>query len=592
MRKLLLCLTVSLGCGFTSSPPHPVAARQPLHQAALRVEAVRPAPAPAAAPAAPLRALQLEAARFQQHVAKDGEPRSYFFSYEITDRSSIELAASDGALLGSDRHDGRQLDVEVRAGDYRLDSTHATRGSLLAAMFAGRRSWHLPVDDDPQLLRPTIWLATDQAHREARERYLRVRSDRQLRTASEDRSDDFSREEPLRLLEAPLPPLVADPDWEQRLRAYSALLGGKPGVLESSARLSAMVENRYFLSSERTMVQTGRRFVRLTLRATARSEDGMDLSREELFDADSLAGLPGDHEVVRRAQQLLADLAALRSAPLAEPYFGPAILDGGAAAVFFHEIFGHRVEGHRQKSDDEGQTFAKRIGTAVLPPFLDVYDDPTIQTLNGVSLSGFYRADNEGVLARRVSLVEKGVLRGFLMSRSPVRGFPRSNGHGRRQPGRAPVARQGNFIVHPRQVVSGDELKRQLIAEVKRQGKPYGLRFRLFKGGMTGTSRFSLQAFKVVPVLVYRVYPDGHEELIRGAAIEGTPLTAFSQVVAAADDMSVTNGFCGAESGTVPVGLASPSLLVARLEVTRLPSGREKQPLLPPPGRADEGGAR
>ena len=222
---------------------------------------------------------------------------------------------------------------------------------------------------------------------------------------------------------------------------------------------------------------------------------------------------------------MIADLKALRRAPLADPYIGPAILEGRAAGVFFHEIFGHRVEGHRQKNDEEGQTFAKKIGEPIMPSFISVYDDPTLARIGDVDLNGFYRFDDEGVVAQRATLVDGGVLKGFLLSRSPTRGFHQSNGHGRRQEGRAVTSRQGNLVVEPKVAVPVAELRRRLREEAQRQGKPYGLLFRDISGGFTNTARGGPQAFKVLPIIVYRVWVDGRpDELVRGVDLVGTPL--------------------------------------------------------------------
>ena len=203
-------------------------------------------------------------------------------------------------------------------------------------------------------------------------------------------------------------------------------------------------------------MQTGRNYVRVFLEANTRADDGMELERFETFDAAAIEGLGNNAEMEKAADAIIADLRALRKAPLADPYIGPAILEGRAAGVFFHEIFGHRVEGHRQKNEEEGQTFAKKIGEPIMPAFVSVYDDPTLSRLGGVDLNGFYRFDDEGVAAQRATLVSDGVLKGFLLSRSPTRGFAQSNGHGRRQEGRAVVSRQGNLVVEPKRVVPVD----------------------------------------------------------------------------------------------------------------------------------------
>jgi predicted Zn-dependent protease len=540
-----------------------------------------------------LIAMQAEIARHRARFATLASPRPYYLCYRVRDRHSVQIGASLGALSTSTRSHKRFLDVDLRVGDHRLDSTHIIRGERWQRYFLGRgeHSWLLPLERAPEVLRPTLWWAAHQAYERARERYLRVQGNRAVKTAPEDASDDFSRETKTVYLEHPGALELDVGAWETRLRAYSALFRVEPEVLESSVWLEASVTNQYLTTTEGSTVQTRQDYLRLSLYGEVRTADGMDISRREHLELGDSRRAPADAEVRRRIRALIDDLRALRRAPLAEPYVGPAVVDGLAAAVMFHEIFGHRVEGHRQKNDDEGQTFAKKIGTAIMPAFVDIYDDPTIQRLNGVDLNGFYRVDDEGVMARRVPLVERGVLRGFLMGRSPVRGFPRSNGHGRSQEGRAVVARQGNLIVHPTRTTSERALRQMLLAEIARQRKPYGLRLRLNEGGYTSTERHTIQSFKVRPVMVYRVYPDGREELIRGADIEGTPLTALAQILAAGDVLAVDNGHCGAESGLVPVSLASPSLLLARIEIARKAAEHNKLPALPPPGR-EEGGAR
>ncbi len=221
-------------------------------------------------------------------------------------------------------------------------------------------------------------------------------------------------------------------------------------------------------------------------------------------------------------------MSALRAAPLAEPYSGPALLSGRAAAVFFHEVLGHRVEGQRQRGRDEGQTFTKKVNEKILPEFLSVTDDPTLHTLAGTELSGFYRYDDEGIPASRVEVVKDGILKNFLMGRLPVKNFSNSNGHGRAQQGLMPVGRQGNLIVTSSKTIPDAQLRARFIEEIKKQGKPYGLYFEDIQGGFTLTTRDLPQAFQVLPVMVWRVYADGRpDELVRGVDIVGTPLTVL-----------------------------------------------------------------
>jgi TldD protein len=277
-------------------------------------------------------------------------------------------------------------------------------------------------------------------------------------------------------------------------------------------------------------------------------------------------------------------LKALRAAPAAEPFAGPALLSGRAAAVFFHEVLGHRLEGHRQRDETEGQTFTKKVNQQVLPPFLTVTDDPTMKELNGERLAGFYDFDDEGVPAARVNAVENGILKNFLMSRMPITNFSHSNGHGRRQPGLMPTGRQGNLIVTSTNTVKESELRAKFIEQIKKANKSYGLYFEDIQGGFTITGRALPQAFQVIPVMVWRVYPDGRpDELVRGVDIVGTPLLSLNNIMVTGDTLQVFNGVCGAESGQVPVAAAAPAMLFSEIEVQKRRKGTDRPPLMPPP---------
>jgi predicted Zn-dependent protease len=255
-----------------------------------------------------------------------------------------------------------------------------------------------------------------------------------------------------------------------------------------------------------------------------------------------------------------------------------------ASAVFFHEIFGHRIEGHRQKNVEEGQTFAKKLGQEVLPPFMSIIEDPTQRRFQHKDLNGFYEFDDECVPAQRTTVVDNGVLKTFLMSRSPTRGVTKSNGHGRRQAGAQVCSRMGNMVVQSGKQVPFDQLRALLIEECQKQGKEFGLLFGDISGGFTMTERFMPQAFKVIPILVSKVYADGRpDELVRGVDIVGTPLTCFSKILCTADDPDVFNGYCGAESGSVPVSGISPSILVAQIEVEKKEKAQDRPPILPAP---------
>jgi len=355
--------------------------------------------------------------------------------------------------------------------------------------------------------------------------------------------------------------------------------------------VSGQAETRYFVNTEGTRLEFGRGYARIFVSASAKAADGADVASFESFEAEDADRLPDDKTVLAAIDRVAKDVTALLDAPEAEPFVGPAILSGRAAGVFFHEIFGHRVEGFRQKDEDEGQTFTKSVGTEVLPNFLSVIFDPTRHSMAGEDLYGWYDYDDEGVKARPMTAVENGVLKTFLMSRSPIAGFSQSNGHGRRQPGYEVVSRQSNLIVQSAKAVSDAKLREMLIEEIQRQNKPYGLYFRDITNGFTNTSRGGLQAFSVVPVIVYRVYADGRpDELVRGADIVGTPLASFAKILATGDKPEVFNGYCGAESGSIPVSAVSPAILVSEIEIEKKAKANDRPPLLPAPASEKGGG--
>jgi predicted Zn-dependent protease len=310
----------------------------------------------------------------------------------------------------------------------------------------------------------------------------------------------------------------------------------------------------------------------------------MALSDVATIEAADPTHFPADNLIQGKVTSLADTLDALVNAPPAEPIVCPAILSGRASAVFFHEIFGHRVEGHRQKDVTQGQTFTRMLNQKVLPDFVSVAFDPTRREYQGTDLIGYYQYDDEGVKARPVTVVENGVLKTFLLSRSPVSEFVHSNGHGRRQPGFEVVSRQSNLIVESAKQVSDKDLREQLVAEIKRQNKPYGLYFEEVSSGYTLTGRQGLQAFTVVPLVVYRVYTDGRpDELIRGVDIVGTPLTSFAKILATSNHAEVFNGYCGAESGSIPVSAVSPAILVSEIETQKKPNSQQQLPILPRP---------
>jgi len=541
-----------------------------------------------AQPSVLLDAMSQELNRNFSVLKEKADPPPYFMSYEVTEQEVRSVSGTLGAITASEGGKDRFLDVSVRVGSPQIDNYHRVRGDR--GQFTSGAS--LTYEDNVNSIKRRLWLETDRAYRTAAERLIRIKTNTQVKVAEEDNSDDFSTEEPAVFQQAPPKLKFDEAVWSDRVRRLSARFQHYPSVLTSHVAVLCQTDTRYLVNTEGTRVEHGRGFARVVITASAKADDGTDLSAFETFEAVDASGLPEDKALLAAIDRVANDVSALLRAPEAEPFVGPAIFSGRAAGVFFHEIFGHRVEGHRQKDESEGQTFTKSVGTKVLPDFLSVVFDPTRRKIGPVDLNGWYDYDDEGVKARPLTVVDKGVLKTFLMSRSPIRGFDHSNGHGRRQPGFEVVSRQSNLIVESSNAVTDARLRQMLIGEIKRQNKPYGLYFRDITGGFTTTQRAGLQAFKVIPVIVYRVYADGRpDELVRGADIVGTPLASFAKILATSDKPEVFNGYCGAESGSVPVSAVSPAILVSEIEIEKKAKSQDRPPLLPEPTSMESKGA-
>ncbi len=539
-----------------------------------------------------LAAMQLELDRsFKVLNAQD--PPAYYMGYTITDTQRVNVSGSNGALLSSDENRNRWLEVSVRTGSYDLDNTHkvGTRQEQ-----RGGPGTPAPIDDDTEVLRRAIWLETDKQYRSAAEALIKIKTGKEVKVeTAEGAAPDFTHEQPHTDIGPEVSIKVDRTPWEAKVRMYTKEFRTSPAVINSIVTFTAQAQNAYQITSEGTQLQYGQIRYRLELFIQGKAPDGMDLERYYNFDWVKPSDAPDDKAVLAAGATLRKELEGLVAAPLNEPSVTPALLTGRAAAVFFHEVFGHRAEGHRQKDVAEGQTFAKKVDEPILPDFLTIIDDPTMARLGKEDLLGFYEYDDEGVKAHRVMMVDKGVLKNFEMSRSPLVGFPHSNGHGRRQLGAFPVSRQGNLIVESSKTLTDAQLRAKLIELVKQQNKPYGLLIDDIAGGFTFTGRGQPQAFQVQPLVVYKVFADGRpDELVRGVDIVGTPLASLTKIVATGDKQEVFNGYCGAESGSVPVSAAAPAILTTELEVQKKEASTDRPPILPSPAQdaAKSGGAQ
>lgn len=511
----------------------------------------------------------------------------YYLEYEMWDEHQLNISASLGAITGDSDERHRNLDVDVRVGSAKLDNTHEIRGGGFDFSDYIPSNVEVPIDNSGDGLKALLWAQTDRKFKAAQERYTKVLAERQVKVLETDTSSDFTSG-PAVTYVSRAPEISVDPAvWRERLKKHSAAFRSQPWILSSSVSLTASRVNRYIVNSERSKIVDGSTRYYLRINVSTMADDGMELYLGGRWYATQPERLPNDAAITAKIDSLIANLDALRKAPMVEPYSGPAIMMNEACGVFFHEIFGHRIEGHRQKSEFEGQTFTKKINEPIMPDFISVVDDPTMTMFGGRDLNGHYIYDDEGIAAQKAEIVSSGIMKGFLLSRSPIARFPQSNGHGRRSYGRRVVTRQGVLTIKSTKEVPIDDLRHALIEECKRQNKPYGLIFYDISGGNTSTGREGAQSFKVIPLFVKRVYVDGRpEEVVRGVDIVGTPLLSLSKITLTGDDYAIFNGTCGAESGWVPVSSIAPSVLVSEIEVEKKAKGQDKPPILPAPGMA------
>jgi TldD protein len=526
-----------------------------------------------------LSTMQKELARAKADLAKT-DPAPYFISYTAYDQNEVQIVASYGALIATAGGRHRTADVVMHVGAAPLDNTHSEGRA------SGITSGPLPLDNDSAAISRVLWQLTDREYKKASPAFLKIKTNTAVRSEEEDKSPDFSTEKPQDHIDTSVPKFDLDEKiWTDRVRRLSSEFRKYPEIYSSVVVFSVSKSESTYVSTEGSGIVSPASSVRLVIQAETRADDGMDLLRVETFQALAPNQLPSEADIATHIPKMAEDLAALRKAPVAEPFDGPALLSGRAAAVFFHEVLGHRLEGHRQRGENEGQTFTKKVNQVVLPEFLSVSDDPTLHELNGTALAGWYQYDNEGQPAERADVIQNGILKTFLLSRAPVKDFGQSNGHGRGQPGLMPTGRQGNLIVTSMKTVPDSEMRQKLIDEVKKEGKPYGLYFDDIEGGFTLTMRNLPQAFQVLPVMVYRVYPDGRpDELVRGVDIVGTPLAALTHITITGDRQDVFNGVCGAESGWVPVSAVAPPMLFSEMEVQKRAKSHTRPPILAPPG--------
>jgi len=515
---------------------------------------------------------------------KKQEIPAYFLSYRVGEQSTVDIAGSFGVLERVGHNATRQLTTMMRVGSPELDNFHEIKG---ANPFMSVNRPQLPIDNNEDAIRQILWQTTNENYFQAVQRLTQVKGSNAVSAPSEDKSPDFVSGTAVQYSEAALKTALdkaSEEKLKNKIRLYSKAFAESKEIANSSVRLTIVNGRDYFVSSEGSKIVENHPHINLSVSGNVLADDGMELPLYKSYYATDLKDLPKDEKILADIAILIKTLEKLKTAPVVDPYSGPALLSGEATGVFFHEIFGHRVEAARMKSENDAQTFKSKVGQQVLNKNLSVIFDPTLTTYKGYKLSGSYDYDDEGMKGQRVNVVSKGVLTDFLTNRTPIKGFAKSNGHGRAQNGLQPVSRQSNLIVESDQLFSESELRTQFVNELKKQNLEFGFFFNTVSGGFTSTGRIQPNAFNVTPLEVYKVYSDGKpDELVRGINLVGTPLAMFSEIEAVGGELGLFTGTCGAESGGVPVSSVCPMMFVKKIEIQKKQKSANTKPILDRP---------
>lgn len=511
----------------------------------------------------------------------------YYMNFRVDYDLSYSVSASMGSLSSNNRSEDAYFMSHVRLGDYQVDSYLGDQAMNLGAAISPVR---LPIEVDrcAPALKEAIWRDVNSRYKLASEYFEgAVKANFQTIEKQQDKAPNFSAATTNVSYEAPLTgeqTKFDDKQWEKRVCEYSAILLDNKNITESNSSISFSNERKYFVSTDGDEVVQNLQYCHLIISLVIMAEDGMQLPLYKQYFAFTPEGLPSNEQVVKDVKELGVTLAALREAPMVDSYTGPALLTGAASGVFFHEIFGHRIEAQPMKSNADGRTFTNLIGKPVLPATMSVYDDPSLTHYQGAPLNGYYKYDEQGAKGTRVDVVENGILKDFLRTRTPIEIMTGTNGHARAQMGLDPTSRQSNLVVATSEKLTEADMRQMLLDEIKKQGKTYGFLFTKVTGGFTATSAANVNSFQVTPLEVYRVYLDGRpDEIVRGVALIGTPLSMFSNISHAGGEHEIFTGMCGATSGQVPVTAISPMIFVDKIEVQRQPASTAQKPILERP---------
>jgi TldD protein len=534
-----------------------------------------------------LRAMQVEVGRSSRELKLPNRPPPYFISYWVVDLEQRDVEATLGSMVRSDHDRGRRAQVELRVGAPALDNSNFIDPAQGHGFFFPGGAPGIPrqtPQQDPFALRHTLWLATDDAYKRALEALERKKAARQVEVQRADEPPSFSPHQAAELLsegDADIA-LKDDPAYGALTKRVSSVFRDYPQIQESSAHLTVSAERRYFVSSEGARALVTTPFTELSVSCQTQADDGMHLSRSASL-ASLSTMLPDEAEAVAEARRIAAELDALRRASLLEDYSGPVLFEGRAAAQIVHDLLSEALSGTPPPKGSEyfEGPLARKLGKRILPPSFSAWDDPISKQYEGHSLLGHYLIDDEGVPPQRVSLVEAGRLKSFVMSRTPSKEVQQSNGHGRSGLVGWARGKVGNLILKTSQGLNARALRARLLRAAREEGSTFGVIIRELEPRSAGTNG---QA-PADPDLVYKVSLDGKEELVRGARFGPLSVRTLREILAAGNDVNSYHYTVPSQGGFyIPSTVIAPSLLFEDIHLKKRAEPNKRPPLVPRPG--------
>lgn len=525
-------------------------------------------------------AMQKELIRSINKLQMEHQEKPYFISYNVVEDTTLTISATLGNINSSECSTTRQAYVEVRVGSYEKDNTISDGEAGI--------SGNIPITDDEISIRHVLWLLTDKAYKMALENFLykKAKAAYEMDPWADERVPDFSKDTVDISTCQFVKVMIEDSTkvkWERNMKCFSSIFKKYPEVLSSSVSFSKIIKSRYYINSEGDMIYSTYTACYIHSYATMKCIDGSLISNFRFFAGETEEDLPKDEKVSLEIESMVGELLKLRTAEKIEQCTCPVIFQGFAACVFFKNLLTEHLLGVREKSEKGELLLEAKINRKIMPNFITIVDNPRLKYFMGKKLFGGYEYDDEGVKSEEVILVENGVLKNFLTTRTPIKSIWKSNGHARCRAGwESPRPYVSNFIITTSKGLSLKELKKKML-EICRQGKKD---FGLIVCSMFRTSK---------PILVYKVdAKTGRETLVRNIDNFGStlspfeklinseatfPLSLLEKIVACGDDYNV----CSYDLNTVPASFVAPSVLVSEIEVNPLTKIPKKAPILPAP---------